>query len=62
MGTCKAIVQEGPRKGEGCKFPGGENLYCDRHQRNYQHDTKKSPTKKDFIPFEKLLNLDSILP
>jgi hypothetical protein len=38
MGTCKAIVQEGPRKGEGCKFPGGENLYCDRHQRNYQHD------------------------
>jgi len=30
MGTCRAIVQEGPRKGEGCKFPGGENLYCDR--------------------------------
>lgn len=38
MGTCKAVVQEGPRKGQGCKFPGGENLYCDRHQRNYQHD------------------------
>jgi hypothetical protein len=38
MGTCKAIIQEGPRKGEGCKFPGGENLYCDRHQRNYEHN------------------------
>ena len=38
MGTCKAVVQEGSRKGQGCKFPGGENLYCDRHQRNYQHD------------------------
>jgi hypothetical protein len=45
MGTCKAIVQEGPRKGEGCKFPGGENLYCDRHQRNYQHDTLVSEGK-----------------
>jgi len=45
MGTCKAIIQEGPRKGEGCNFPGGENLYCDRHQRNYQHDKLISESK-----------------
>ena len=45
MGTCRAIVQEGPRKGEGCKFPGGENLYCDRHQRNYQHNKLVSEGK-----------------
>lgn len=37
---CKAIVQIGPRKGESCQFPAGENGYCDRHQRNYIHELK----------------------
>lgn len=35
---CKATVQVGPRKGEACTFPAGENGYCDRHQRNYKYD------------------------
>lgn len=40
METCKAIIQEGTRKGEKCKFPPGElNAYCGRHQRNYEYDT-----------------------
>jgi hypothetical protein len=39
METCKAIIQEGTRKGECCKFPPGEtNAYCGRHQRNYEYD------------------------
>jgi hypothetical protein len=38
MATCKAVVQEGPRKGESCKFPPSENAYCGRHQRNRQYD------------------------
>ena len=37
MQTCKAIVNEGKRKGEQCKFPSTENAYCGRHQRNFQH-------------------------
>lgn len=36
---CKATVLTGPRKGEACKFPAGENGYCDRHQRNFLYDT-----------------------
>lgn len=38
METCKAIVQEGPRKGERCMFPPGDNLYCGRHLRNKEYD------------------------
>jgi len=38
METCKAVVQEGKRKGETCKFPPGENGYCGRHQRNKTFD------------------------
>lgn len=38
METCKAIIQEGVRKGEHCKFPPGENSYCGRHKRNYEYD------------------------
>ena len=34
METCKAIIQEGSRKGEKCKFPPGLNSYCGRHLRN----------------------------
>lgn len=38
MATCKAVVQEGPRKGDSCMFPPSENSYCGRHQRNSQYD------------------------
>lgn len=38
MATCKAVVQEGPRKGESCMFPSSENTYCGRHQRNRLYD------------------------
>lgn len=34
METCKAIVQEGSRKGERCQFPPGLESYCGRHLRN----------------------------
>ena len=37
MSTCIAIVIEGARKGKQCQFPPSENMYCGRHQRNYQH-------------------------
>lgn len=47
METCKAIIQEGERKGEKCKFPPGElNAYCGRHQRNYEYDTLIDEGKK----------------
>lgn len=40
METCKATIQEGVRKGKRCTFPPGEtNVYCSRHQRNYEYDT-----------------------
>jgi len=38
MATCKAIIQEGPRKGSTCKFPPGANMYCERHLRNKKYD------------------------
>jgi hypothetical protein len=38
MATCKAVIQEGARKGETCMFPPSENLYCGRHQRNKIYD------------------------
>jgi len=38
METCKAVVQEGPRRGEKCKFPPDTNAYCGRHLRNKVFD------------------------
>jgi len=34
MEACKAVVQEGKKKGIKCLFPSGENGYCGKHQRN----------------------------
>jgi hypothetical protein len=39
METCKAVVQEGPRKGASCQFPASEHGYCGRHERNRIYDT-----------------------
>ena len=36
--VCKAIIQEGPRKANQCKFPPLENGYCGRHIRNKIYD------------------------
>ena len=36
--VCKAVVQEGIRKGNQCKFPPLENGYCGRHIRNKIYD------------------------
>jgi hypothetical protein len=64
MGTCKALVQEGIRKGENCKFPSNETLYCGRHQRNYLYDTLitegKIPCRFFFRGCDNLL--DTIIP
>ena len=38
MGTCKAVIQEGTRKGESCKFPPEDDGYCGRHKRNKLYD------------------------
>ena len=38
MATCKAIIQEGVRKGESCQFPPNDNGYCGRHKRNRIYD------------------------
>ena len=38
MATCKAIIQEGPRKGESCMFPPSNKGYCGRHERNREYD------------------------
>ena len=47
METCKATIQEGSRKGERCKFPPGDtNLYCGRHQRNFEYDILISNDKR----------------
>lgn len=35
---CKAVIQEGPRRGEACKFPPQEDGYCGRHKRNKEFD------------------------
>jgi len=43
---CKAIVQEGPRKGEGCKFAPLDNGYCGRHERNKIYDDGILENKK----------------
>lgn len=44
--ACKAVVQEGPRKGQLCKFPPQENGYCGRHERNKIYDVGISEGKK----------------
>ena len=36
--ACKAIIQEGPRKGQPCQFPPLQNKYCGRHDRNRIYD------------------------
>ena len=38
METCKAVVQEGPRKGKTCQFPPDTGGYCGRHLRNKEYD------------------------
>ena len=44
---CKAVVQEGPRKGESCKFPCKEaDGYCGRHGRNKIYDEGVQSGKK----------------
>jgi hypothetical protein len=37
--SCRAIIQEGVRKGEPCKFPPQGDGYCGRHKRNKEYDT-----------------------
>ena len=44
--NCKAIVQEGPRKGEGCRFPPINSEYCGRHERNKIYDDGILENKK----------------
>jgi 5-methylcytosine-specific restriction endonuclease McrA len=46
MALCKAVVQEGPRKGQGCKFPPAEHGYCGRHERNRLYDLGIQEGKK----------------
>lgn len=46
METCKAIINEGPRKGKICQFPPGANFYCGRHLRNKEYDDGISSGKK----------------
>ena len=36
--VCKAIIQEGPRKGQSCLFPPDDSGYCGRHERNKIYD------------------------
>jgi hypothetical protein len=35
---CKAIIQEGKRRGETCQFPPQADGYCGRHKRNKEYD------------------------
>lgn len=46
MALCKAVVQEGPRKGQGCQFPPSEHGYCGRHERNRLYDLGIQEGKK----------------
>ena len=46
MATCKAVVQEGPRRGNTCMFPPSENEYCGRHLRNKIYDEGIAEGKK----------------
>lgn len=44
--ACKAIINEGPRKGNSCEFPPSDNGYCGRHIRNNIYDHGISEGKK----------------
>lgn len=46
METCKAVVQEGPRKGNRCKFQPEYGEYCGRHLRNKEYDEGIAAGKK----------------
>lgn len=46
MEVCKAIIQEGKRKGERCQFPPKEFGYCQRHHRNKIYDDGIEEGKK----------------
>jgi hypothetical protein len=46
MEKCKAIIQEGLRKGCPCTFPPQEDGYCGRHKRNKEYDLLISNGKK----------------
>ena len=46
MGTCKAVIQEGARKGHGCQFPSEDDGYCGRHKRNKIYDEGIEEGKK----------------
>lgn len=44
--VCKAIINEGPRKGQPCQFPPSTSGYCGRHERNKIYDDGISEGKK----------------
>ena len=44
--TCKAIVQQGLRKGHLCQIISKKNGYCVYHQRNYEYDIAIEQGKK----------------
>lgn len=47
VSICRAIVQEGPRKGQSCCFPPDEESgYCGRHLRNKEYDDGIAAGKK----------------
>jgi hypothetical protein len=46
MAQCKAVIQEGARKGLQCQFPPGDTSYCGRHLRNKTYDEGISIGKK----------------
>jgi len=46
MGTCKAVIQEGVRKGHTCQFPQEDDGYCGRHKRNKIYDEGIEEKKK----------------
>ena len=43
---CKAVIQEGARKGKSCDFPSGPDNYCGRHGRNKIYDEGITSGKK----------------
>ncbi len=49
MPTCKAIIQEGPRRGNQCTFDipsDSADIYCGRHQRNKVYDEGQAEGKR----------------
>lgn len=43
---CKAIIQEGSRKGQPCQFPPHADGYCGRHKRNKEYDERTAAGEK----------------